>query len=405
MNVKLSKCFTILLVFFLSACNGLLAKDTPTPLPTSTDTPVPSPTVTNTPTPTATATPTLTPTATATFTPTFTPTPMPYPMPETAYDTLVMMGAYMYEEGQYLMEIALYDAMLEYGLEPDQRAHVLTQQAGTLERFGQYDLALENYLAVLELDTDPPPVVLNNLCWDYALIGEAEAALPYCEDAVAADDGGAQLDSRGVVYAMLGMYPEAILDFQAALATGDYPSVQMRDQRRAWVTALEAGTNPITPAVLEDLRTPEEPLVYDPMYTDELTQADLRRAYEETGYVFTETTVEGQPGVVGTKVEGACSSEVVLLGEADEFLGGSVTVVNCDDETTSGYLGGFYFPLCRDVHEFMAALVWTTADLYGVIENKEASEFTPVFGGFEISAFWTDVGSDEGIRITASPAE
>ena len=92
MNVKLSKCFTILLVFFLSACNGLLAKDTPTPQPTSTDTPVPTATVTNTPTPTATATPTLTPTATATFTPTFTPTPTPYAMPETAYETLVPDG-------------------------------------------------------------------------------------------------------------------------------------------------------------------------------------------------------------------------------------------------------------------------------------------------------------------------
>ena len=133
---------------------------------------------------------------------------------------LSLMGGYMYDEGQYLMEIALYDAMLEYGLEPDQRARITTLQAGALEQIGQYDLALENYLAVLELDSEPPPAVLNNLCWDYALIGQAEAALPYCEDAVAADEIASHLDSRGVVYAMLGMYPEAILDFRGGPGHG-----------------------------------------------------------------------------------------------------------------------------------------------------------------------------------------
>ena len=60
--------------------------------------------------------------------------------------------------------------------------------------------------------------------------------------------------------------------------------------------------------------------------------------------IFIETTVEGQPGVVGTKVEGACSSEVVLLGDAEQFLGGSITVVNCDDETSLRLPGRILFP-------------------------------------------------------------
>jgi len=100
---------------------------------------------------------------------------------------------------------------------------------------------------------------LNALCWGYGLEQQPDVAMPYCQQAVAAEPNRALYqDSRGLVYALLGDYPAAIADFQAyikwleAQPRGTFEQQLVR--RREWVEALERGESPFTPAVLAELR-------------------------------------------------------------------------------------------------------------------------------------------------------
>ncbi len=101
---------------------------------------------------------------------------------------------------------------------------------------------------------------LNGLCWGYALGQQPTQALPYCDEAVLLDPTGASRDSRGIVYAMLGQYPEAITEFTAYLAWVEtlVPATRYARYRgpvvETWIAQLERGGNPFTPATLAALR-------------------------------------------------------------------------------------------------------------------------------------------------------
>ncbi len=100
--------------------------------------------------------------------------------------------------------------------------------------------------------------VYSALCWGDALDRRPEQALPYCERAVALDPTGPGRDSRGIVYAELGRYPDAIADLEAYLnALRQQDSnlyAQYAPKREAWLAALRAGRNPFDQAMLEQLR-------------------------------------------------------------------------------------------------------------------------------------------------------
>jgi tetratricopeptide (TPR) repeat protein len=101
----------------------------------------------------------------------------------------------------------------------------------------------------------------NQLCWFYALEGQPSTALPSCLQAVTLDPSPNYRDSRGVVYASLGKYPEAIADFQAFVTWAEQqePTDDLQSQvevRQSWIVTLQAGQNPITPGVLKELRAP-----------------------------------------------------------------------------------------------------------------------------------------------------
>jgi hypothetical protein len=85
---------------------------------------------------------------------------------------------------------------------------------------------------------------LNTICWFGSLRDYAARVISYCERAVRLDpaDTGVR-DSRGVARALTGNVAGAIDDFTAYSgdATKDNTS---RNQRRAWVAALQAGTPP-----------------------------------------------------------------------------------------------------------------------------------------------------------------
>ena len=109
-------------------------------------------------------------------------------------------------------------------------------------------------------DLDPRRLVYNStLCLQLAVAGDPDEAMPYCDQAVAADPGGLSRDGRGLANALLGRDDEAIADFEAFLAWVDSsPKDGCRsrygESRAAWVEALKAGQEPFDPAALADLR-------------------------------------------------------------------------------------------------------------------------------------------------------
>lgn len=123
--------------------------------------------------------------------------------------------------------------------------------------------AAKSVAAIQAVHTDMPEFVipaarLNNICWYVSLWGQAEDVLFACELAVEMEpENVSYLDSRGLARALAGDFAGAIEDFQfvlAGAADGGF-SKEMIAQREAWLAAMEAGNNPFTEAVLEELRT------------------------------------------------------------------------------------------------------------------------------------------------------
>ena len=116
--------------------------------------------------------------------------------------------------------------------------------------------ALEHFEIALRLKPDSGSIN-NALCWHYALASQPEIALPYCDQAVVLDPSGYSHDSRGVVYALLGRYDDAIVDFESFL--GQLKSTDLaaydhfKSTRLGWIETLHAGQNPFGVDVLKAL--------------------------------------------------------------------------------------------------------------------------------------------------------
>jgi len=105
----------------------------------------------------------------------------------------------------------------------------------------------------------PDPAIDNGLCWGYALDAEPQAALSYCEAAVAADPTGSSFDSRAIVYSDLGRTSDAVSDLKQYLlwVQSEHPELYTKyhgPEAESWIAALEAGENPFTPEVRAALR-------------------------------------------------------------------------------------------------------------------------------------------------------
>lgn len=127
-------------------------------------------------------------------------------------------------------------------------------------RMGNHEDWIADFTKTLTLQSEKYGDALNGLCWGYALDQQPDLALPYCDQAVVRDQTGASRDSRGIVYAQLGRNDEAIVEFNAYLTwvkslQPETAYVRYRGPVvETWITQLESGENPFTPATLAALR-------------------------------------------------------------------------------------------------------------------------------------------------------
>jgi tetratricopeptide (TPR) repeat protein/transcriptional regulator with XRE-family HTH domain len=157
------------------------------------------------------------------------------------------------------LELALADLEKALELEPD-LPEAYINQAYIYFRQGA---VMKEVAPTLEKALDLRPnygTALNTFCWGYAIEQQPEVALPYCQQAVAAEPTKATFrDSRGVAYALLEDYSAAIADFEAYvswLEEQQPDSIWEKDlaRRQTWIEALKGGENPFTPEVLAELR-------------------------------------------------------------------------------------------------------------------------------------------------------
>ncbi len=99
----------------------------------------------------------------------------------------------------------------------------------------------------------------NTLCWQLGLQRLGEQALPFCERALSIQPEGPVLDSRGLVFAVMGRASEAVEDFEAFLAWVDASTKascapRYGSTRAAWINDLEAGRDPFDAQTLHSLR-------------------------------------------------------------------------------------------------------------------------------------------------------
>jgi len=127
-----------------------------------------------------------------------------------------------------------------------------------LARVGTLDPAVEAFTEARRLDRRlaSSPTIWWTLCWYGSLWGRAQEFISACDQLVALAPGDVRArDARGFARALTGDFQGAIADFEAVIAGS--ASAGQRAERAEWTQALRAGRNPVTPEVLERLRSRE----------------------------------------------------------------------------------------------------------------------------------------------------
>ncbi|WP_017711121.1 tetratricopeptide repeat protein [Prochlorothrix hollandica] len=170
------------------------------------------------------------------------------PQNDSAYNN---RGIARYDQGDLAAAIDDFDRAI--ALNP-QDALAYYNRGNAHYQQNRLEAALGDYQKVLEFYPDNLEI-LNKICWAGSLAGQAAQYLPMCEKAVTLSNGDPLIrDSRGLARALTGDTPGAIADFQAYIDSPDAPPA-LKAKRQAWIRALQAGLNPFTPQLLQDLRT------------------------------------------------------------------------------------------------------------------------------------------------------
>lgn len=150
------------------------------------------------------------------------------------------------------------DALAARGADNEEELRRAVERATEAAGWAQgmrIDMALAALADAWQLVPDLPirGEILNVVCWNGTLVGEAERVAEICDQAVAALPSPGVRDSRGLNRAVRDELSGALADFESFVA-GD--GVQGKELREQWIADLERGTNPITSATLEQLRYP-----------------------------------------------------------------------------------------------------------------------------------------------------
>jgi TonB family protein len=127
-----------------------------------------------------------------------------------------------------------------------------------LARAGSLDPAVAAFTEARRLDTRlaSSPAISWTLCWYGSVWGHAAEFISTCDRLVALEpDDVRARDARGFARALTGDFRGAIADFEAVIAGSTSPG--QRAERTEWVQILRAGRNPVTPEILERLRSRE----------------------------------------------------------------------------------------------------------------------------------------------------
>jgi TonB family protein len=123
-------------------------------------------------------------------------------------------------------------------------------------REGAIPRAMAAFMEAQRLDSrvSSSSAIWSALCRHGSLWGYAQDVIGLCDRWVALNPSAVRArDARGVARALTGDYPGAITDFQAVVNVST--SDPERVERTAWIRALRAGRNPLTPDVIEQLRS------------------------------------------------------------------------------------------------------------------------------------------------------
>ncbi len=301
---------------------------------------------------------------------------------------------HFYQNGDYEMYIALM-AELERYENPDDLARTYMLVADAYDKMGDYETAITYYLKAFEADPATQHSA-NQLCWDYGLLGKADLALPYCEQAVEDNPSLSTRDSRGLAYALLGKYDLAMADFQSVvdeLKTSTKPDEQKIFQTRlTWLKTLQTGENPITLQVLGRLRKDATSGIALPTLTaDEkkavVTGQEIKKAAQLQGFSQFETISETPlVSTIGFFIDGSCSAALIWMDLNERPFNYMLMVGNCSDAKQKGLATWLIDLVFKDKSDKAKAMVWSLNDLYYVIEGEKTETGTEIIGGKKLSA-------------------
>jgi tetratricopeptide (TPR) repeat protein len=327
-------------------------------------------------------------------------------MEEEGFDDLArLMEAerYEYNSSFYRWAIGLSNAIIEGWLEEYPLMYV--NRAGSYAKLGDFEHAIIDMEKAVELHFMDDPAydstVYNNLCWYLGITGQAEKALPHCEEAVVLaeeidstyDPAEMVIDSRGLVYGSLEMYEEAIADFERVVAWGEanpelFPQ-EMLALRQQWLGELQQGNNPFTDETLEQLQaeTMDPNAQPEPIFREDNTREHFVKYliidnFELADSGVNDANYEYQAWVL--EFEG-CGNVVVLFGDENEISEVKIMLVNCNEQQTIAEMRWFTkFMLfdvpwadiddCIGMGEYVA---WEVTELEDLVDGKidETSEF------------------------------
>jgi len=355
---KLNICFTYLPVLVLVLCS--CTSGAPTPIATVLSA--------------STTVPTLSPTLTLTLIPIPSATSVPTKglSPEVLLKQINEADS-MYKSGEFKKALGIYTELLTYG--PDPRLYAL--RAETFDRLGDFNAAIADYLAAVDLG-EKNDLVLNNLCWDMGITGQAEKALPYCEEAVKADPSSSKRDSRGVVYAQLGKFPEATADFQAVVddlkGTTDPGLKAIATERQEWISSLQSKVNPITPEVLAKLRadTSAVAVAATPVPgPNAISRSSVQNAATKLGFKFGEVDGSGnEETLTGNLVKGSCNAVIQLVGPETDLTSVLLQATGCSDKDQAGFTTWLIMILVPEKYAMDALTYASSMDIYNLIEGQ-----------------------------------